>query len=179
MKTNVFALAIFISLCSSVYAADNKSSVPTIQPTTAPEQKVNITGITLTTVNPTSHKDLLFTVTTSGSGKCSLRVEIVGPMFGGATDGFIEKMAVGSGQFYAPAGTAKVMLTASGPGIYVATANAHTLNEPKCSGHAEHRFIVSPPKDTPPPATGKTAPDTPEKPCKTPGKVGVGKDCAP
>ena len=163
MKTNVFALAIFISLCSSVYAADNKSSVPTIQPTTAPEQKVNITGITLTTVNPTSHKDLLFTVTTSGSGKCSLRVEIVGPMFGGATDGFIEK----------------VMLTASGPGIYVATANAHTLNEPKCSGHAEHRFIVSPPKDTPPPATGKTAPDTPEKPCKTPGKVGVGKDCAP
>ena len=179
MKKNLLTLAFFLSLGGITYAADNKSNVPTILPSTAPEQKVNITDITLATLDPTAHKDLLFTVTTSGSGKCSLRVLIVGPMFGGATDGFINKNAVGVGPLYAPAGTAKVMLTANGPGAYIATASGDNAPEPKCSGRAEHKFIVSPPQTTPPPVTTKPSPDTPKKPCKKLGKEGVGKDCEP
>lgn len=179
MKKNLLTLAFFLSLGGITYAADNKSNAPTISPSSAPEQKVNITDITLATLEPTAHKELLFTVTTSGSGKCNLKVLILGPMFGSATDGFISKNASGVGSLYAPAGTAKIALTAKGPGAYIATASGDKALEPKCSGQAEHRFIVSPPQTTPPPVATKPSPDTPEKPCKKLGKEGVGKDCEP
>jgi len=170
MKKNILTLALFLSLSGITYAADNKSNVPTIPLSTAPEQKVNITAITLATLEPTAHKELLFTVTTSGSGKCNFKVLIVGPMYGSSSDGFISKNASGVGRLYAPAGTAKLALTADGPGAYIATASGDNALEPKCSGRAEYKFIVYPPK---------TTPDTPEKPCKKLGKEGVGKDCEP
>lgn len=179
MKKTLFTLAFFLSLGGITNAADNKSNAPTIPPSSAPEQKVNITDIMLATLDPTAYKELLFTVTTTGSGKCNLKVLILGPMYGSATDGFISKNASGVGRLYAPAGTAKVALIADGPGAYIATASGDKSLEPKCSGHAEHRFIVSPPKTTPPPVVTKSSPDTPKKPCKKIGKEGVGKDCEP
>jgi hypothetical protein len=180
LKKNALTLVILSLLCGAAYAAD-KSGLPTspvIPAIAAPHTNVIINAITVTPGNPKPNEEIMFTITSSGSGNCKLMVVTKYPGGEAKADGFINTMPFGEGKFFAPAGTAKVSVKTTVPGVYSAIASGNKWLDPKCGGQAEVRFVVVEAAASPAPAVGKPAVNKPTVPCKTPGKPGVGKDCA-
>jgi hypothetical protein len=180
LKKNALTLVILSLLCGATYAADKSGlpATPVIPAIAIPHADATINGITVTPSNPKPNEEIIFTVTSSGSGNCKLMVVWKFPGGEGKADGFINSMPFGEGKFFAPAGTAKVSVKTTVPGVYSAIASGNKWLDPKCGGQAEVRFVVAEPATSPAPASGKPTVEKPTLPCKTPGKPGVGKDCA-